>query len=159
MFDIEPRWNCLAAIEPFIDRGGERIRPSSDVEVPIVTIDEALQEAKLERVDLLNIDIEGGEEYILRQWSWHRYTPKAICVEIIGKPAAEIARSELTRFLAQKGMVFTSQLVCSVIYLHRDFLASRYPTDEAGGHFRRSCLELPALAAAGTPTEVERAET
>jgi hypothetical protein len=116
--------------------------------VPIVTIEQALEQAKLECVDLVNIDIEGGEEHILRHWPWARYTPKAICAEVIGKPAAEIAESELTRFLAQQGMVFTSQLVCSVIYLRRDFLASRYPRDDAGGHFRRACLGTAEAATA-----------
>jgi hypothetical protein len=47
-------------------------------------------------------------------------------VEIIGHPAAEIADCALTRYLAGQDMVFASQLVSSVIYLDRAFLAGRY---------------------------------
>lgn len=141
MFDVEPRWNCLSPTEPSARKDGLLVRPSSHRPVTIITIEEALERAKLERVDLVNMDIEGGEEYILRHWPWDRYTPKAICVEIVGKPAAEIATSELTRFLAEKGLVFASQLVCSVIYLERDFLATRYPTDPERTHFNRICLD------------------
>lgn len=140
MFDTEPRWNCLSPSEPVAQRDGQPVRPTSHVAVPIITIGEALRQADLERVDLINIDIEGGEEYILRHWPWERCTPKAICVEVVGKPAAEIATSELTRFLERKGMVFTSQLVCSVIYLECGFLATRYPTDLEETHFQRACL-------------------
>ncbi len=140
MFNIEPRWNCLAPTEPVVERGGEVIRPDAHHAVPVVPIADALARADLPHVDLINIDIEGGEEYILRHWPWDRYLPKAICVEIIGQPAAEIATAPLTRFLAEKGLVFTSQMVCSVIYFERNFLATRYPSDPSGTHFRRACL-------------------
>jgi FkbM family methyltransferase len=127
IFPDEPRWNCLAPAEPVNERDGQMFRPSRQIDVPVLTISEALAQANLERVDLLNLDIEGGEEYILRHWPWDRYVPKVICVEIIGKPAAEVAQSALTRFLAERGLVFASQLVCSVIYIERNFLATRYP--------------------------------
>ncbi len=141
MFVSEPRWNCLSSTEPIALKDGVPVRPTSHFSVRIVSIEEVLREAKLERVDLINIDIEGGEEYILRHWPWERFTPKAICVEIVGKPAAEVARTDLTRFLEQRGMVFTSQLVCSVIYADREFLATCYPTDPEGKHFQRGCLQ------------------
>jgi FkbM family methyltransferase len=127
IFDVEPRWNCLAADEPINHRDGRTFRPSGHREVPVVTITEALDQAHLPRVDLVNLDIEGGEEHILRQWPWQRFRPKAICVEIIGKPAAEVAGCALTGFLADQGMVFASQLISSVIYLDHDFIVGRYP--------------------------------
>jgi len=127
MFDDEPRWNCLASSVPTNHRDGRAFRPDRHIAVPTLTIAEALERANLPRVDLVNLDIEGGEEYILRQWPWQRYTPTAICVEIIGKPAAELAHSPLTEFLAERGLVFASQMISSVIYVEREFLASRYP--------------------------------
>ena len=127
MFRDEPRWNCLAASEPVNTRDGQTFRPDTRIEVPTMTIAEALERAKLPRVDLVNLDIEGGEEYILRHWPWDRCRPTAICVEIIGKPAAEVASLPLTRFLAGQGLVFASQLIASVIYVERDFLARAYP--------------------------------
>lgn len=145
MFDMEPRWNCLSPTEPVAEQHGRAFHPTSHAAIPVISIEEALDRASLPRIDLVNIDIEGGEDYILTHWPWTRYTPKAICVEIIGKPAAETARTELTRFLEQKGLIFTSQLVCSVIYMEREFLASRYPRDTTRSHFQRPCLQ-PALA-------------
>ncbi|MBV9247985.1 MAG: FkbM family methyltransferase [Acetobacteraceae bacterium] len=127
VFDEEPRWNCLAPSAPINMKDGRPVAPSSHTSVPVISIEDALNRVSLDHIDLVNIDIEGGEEYILRHWPWQRYTPKAICVEIIGEPAAEIASCSLTSFLAEHDMVFTSQLVCSVIYLQRDFLATRYP--------------------------------
>lgn len=127
MFDDEPRWNCLAPSPPVNTRDGREFRPTGRIEVPRLTIAEALLRAKLPRVDLVNLDIEGGEEHILRHWPWERFVPTAICVEIIGKPAVEVARLPLTQFLAERGLVFASQLVSSVIYLEAGFLAERYP--------------------------------
>ena len=138
MFD-EPRWNCLSPTEPIAYKDGVATRPTSRVTVPVISIEQALDRTGLDRVDLINIDIEGGEEHILRHWPWERYAPKAICVEVVGRPAAEVAEIALTRFLAQRGMVFASQLVCSVIYVEREFLRSCYPTDPEGTHFRREC--------------------
>jgi len=140
MFDDEPRWNCLSQAEPVAYRDGKPVRPSSHATVPVIPIEAALDRAGLDRVDLVNIDIEGGEEHILRHWPWERYTPKAICVEVVGRPAAEVAETGLTRFLAQRGMVFASQLVCSVIYVEREFLRGCYPADPEGRHFRREWL-------------------
>jgi FkbM family methyltransferase len=127
IFDNEPRWNCLASSAPINHRDGRTFRPDRHIAVPTLSISEALERANLPRVDLLNLDIEGGEEYILRQWPWQRYTPTAICVEIIGKPAAELATSALTAFLGERGLVFASQMISSVIYVEREFLFSRYP--------------------------------
>jgi FkbM family methyltransferase len=127
IFDHEPRWNCLAPSEPVNERDGKLFRPDRHIDVPVITIAEALERAALPRVDLVNLDIEGGEEYILRHWPWDRLKPTAICVEIIGKPAVENANTPLTRFLAECGLVFASQLVSSVIYIERGFLERRYP--------------------------------
>ncbi len=128
MFKDEPRWNCLAPTEPVNTRDGQQFRPDASIEVPTITIAEALLRARLPRVDLVNLDIEGGEEYILRHWPWDRFLPTAICVEIIGKPAVEVAQLPLTRFLAERGLVFASQLVSSAIYFERGFLARSYPS-------------------------------
>jgi FkbM family methyltransferase len=131
MFQGEERWNCLAAGEPVNERDGRQYRPTASVEVPVIPIAAALEQARLPHVDLVNLDIEGGEEHILRHWPWERYLPKAICVEIIGLPAAEVAGHPLTRFLAERGLIFASQLVSSVIYLERSFLAGCYPKAHA----------------------------
>jgi FkbM family methyltransferase len=137
MFDVEPRWNCLSPTEPMASKDGVPVRASSHIAVPIIKIEDAVRQAQLERVDFINIDIEGGEEHILRHWPWERFTPKVICVEVIGRPAAENATSELTRFLREKGMVFTSQLINSLIYVERGFLSTCYPSDPEGTHFHR----------------------
>lgn len=131
MFDHEPRWNCLATTPPLNFRDGQTFHPSRSIAVPTITIREALERASLPRVDLLNLDIEGGEEYILRHWPWDLHRPRAICVEIIGQPAAEIAALPLTAFLAEQGLVFASQMIASIIYVERAFLFSRYPRPNA----------------------------
>lgn len=152
IFDEEPRWNCLAAHEPTNQRDGRIFHPSRRVEVPVIGIAEALRKARLPRVDLVNLDIEGGEDFVLRSWPWQSHRPKVICVEIIGLPAAEVANCDLTRFLASQGMVFTSQLVSSVIYLDRAFLNGRYSrahtlTEEAEAAMPSAAPARPCAAA------------
>lgn len=127
IFDNDPLWNCLAPSAPVNERDGQLFRPDRRIAVPTITIAEALESAALPRVDLVNLDIEGAEEYVLRAWPWERVVPTAICVEIIGKPAVEVAHLPLTRFLAERGLVFASHLVSSAIYLERSFLARSYP--------------------------------
>lgn len=128
IFDNEPRWNCLAPDAPVNTRDGQTFAPTRHIAVPTLPIAEALAKARLPHVDLVNLDIEGGEEFILRQWPWGTLSPTVICVEIVGLPAAEVATHPLTAFLAQRGLVFASQLVSSVIYAERSFLQRRYPS-------------------------------
>jgi len=144
IFEQEPRWNCLSYTEPFVEKDGAVIRPTASRTVPVVSIEDAVRKQGFAQVDLINLDIEGGEEYILRNWPWDRYAPKVICVELVGMPAAEIADSPLTRFMASKQMVFTSQLLCSVIYVDRAFLPRLYPADTNHAHFRRLAAFTPA---------------
>jgi FkbM family methyltransferase len=127
MFEGEERWNCLAPSEPYNERGGRIFRPTGSCVVPVISISEALHRANLPQIDLLNLDIEGGEDHVLSTWPWDRYVPRAICVEIIGKPAAAVAHCALTCNLAARGLVFASQLVSSVIYLREDLAATAYP--------------------------------
>ena len=146
IFDTEPRWNCLAPSAPLNHRDGRVFRPDRHMAVPTLTIAAALEQANLPSVDLVNLDIEGGEEYILRHWPWQRYVPTAICVEIIGMPAAELAHTPLTAFLADHGLVFASQMISSVIYVERGFLASRYPKANMLEDAAAGAIQLPLPA-------------
>jgi hypothetical protein len=93
-FDAEPRWNCLAPREPINHRDGKVFRPDRRIEVPVLGIAEALEQAGLPHVDLVNLDIEGGEDYILRHWPWQRLRPKRFAwrSSVIPQPKSPTAR-------------------------------------------------------------------
>jgi FkbM family methyltransferase len=53
----------------------------SKVEVPVRTLDDLLDQAEFPRLDVLCIDVEGGEGEVLRGIDLKRWTPSVICVE------------------------------------------------------------------------------
>lgn len=50
-------------------------------QVPVVTLDSLLVEARIERVDFVSIDVEGTELDVLRGFSIERYRPQILLIE------------------------------------------------------------------------------
>lgn len=67
-----------AADQASKESGGERL---SERSVPTTTLDAALEQAGLERIDFLNMDIEGAEPAALRGFDVARYKPSLVCIE------------------------------------------------------------------------------
>ena len=66
------------AFFPGADTGIEEIR------VPTITLDELLERHGVEKIDLLSMDIEGGEAAALAGFDIERFRPELVCVE--GRP-------------------------------------------------------------------------
>lgn len=61
-----------------LEKAGARLRR---VEVPYMTMNDALREAGFERVDFASIDVEGGELDLLKGFDLQRYQPRVLIVE------------------------------------------------------------------------------
>jgi FkbM family methyltransferase len=68
-----------------------------------------------QHVDVLNIDVEGGELAVLRSNNWDAYAPDTIVLEVLDTPLATQARDPSISFLAEKGYVPVARLSNSVI--------------------------------------------
>jgi FkbM family methyltransferase len=58
--------------------GEERL---TQVDVPTITLNDLLDRAKVEKIDLISMDIEGAEPGALRGFDIERFAPELVCIE------------------------------------------------------------------------------
>ena len=96
--------------------------PSSVIQVETISIS-ALIKGYIgsTEVNLLNIDIEGGELDILKNFLEEKVYPWIICVEEIGKYAESIASDSPTyKLLKENSYLFMGRTFLSSIYVHQN---------------------------------------
>lgn len=71
-----------------------------------------------QRIDVLNIDVEGEDLSVLRSNDWGKYCPDVIIIEALDTPLASLHEHPAMVLLEDKGFVPTSRLFNSII-LHR----------------------------------------
>jgi FkbM family methyltransferase len=54
-------------------------------------------------IDFLTIDVEGLDLEILKSNDWNRFSPKVVLVEALDQGVEALQRSEMSRFLSEKG--------------------------------------------------------
>jgi FkbM family methyltransferase len=82
---------------PVVGPAGDEI-PSEEISVPTITLTELLDENGIERLDFLNLDIEGHEPQALAGLDIDRFKPELVCVE--AKPKN---REFLRQYFAEHG--------------------------------------------------------
>jgi len=112
----EPALNTFdaALAESYIQAGYEKqeikdiaTRPLSDI------LDEYLPPGM--KIDIMSIDVEGGEMGVLRSNNWEKYAPRYLVLEILDIPLSEIMRFPAIVFLRDRGYGIVSKLVQTVI--------------------------------------------
>jgi FkbM family methyltransferase len=84
---------------PVVGPAGDVI-PSEEIQVPTITLTQLLDHNEIEKIDLLNLDIEGHEPMALAGFDIDRFRPELVCVE--AKPQN---REFLKQYFADHGYV------------------------------------------------------
>lgn len=114
---VEGAWNSVnpQTVEILAERNIPIGRLRDSTIVRTTPISEILEEhVKGRKIDLLNIDVEGLDERILRSIDLRKYQPKIICIEM----DREQWQGTMESHLRQAGYSFYSQCVNSVIFRH-----------------------------------------
>lgn len=90
---------------PVIGPAGDEI-PSEQIQVPTITLTQLLERSGIEKIDLLNLDIEGHEPMALAGFDIERFEPELVCVEakpqnreFLGQYFAEHGYEQIERYL------------------------------------------------------------
>ncbi len=70
----------------------------------------------LNKINFLNIDVEGSDLEIIKSIDWENFQPNIISVEILSKHIEEINGSEIYKILKSNGYSMNSKLINSVIF-------------------------------------------
>ncbi len=100
----------------------QNIYSHSSIKIKKVSINNFIKnniKEKLNKVNFLNIDIEGGDLEIIQLIDWNILQPKVICVEIFTKNMNEIYESEIYNILKSNGYLMNSKMINSVIFIKK----------------------------------------
>ena len=112
--------------------------------MPVVTLAELCATHGLTTIDFLKVDVEGGEEDVLRGNDWTRYRPKVIVIEAVAPGSGEPAWQDWEPFLLDQGYRFGLFDTLNRFYVaqeHPDILA-RLPRERAPWQSVRHMYEI-----------------
>lgn len=100
------------------DRNKGRYYIQKNIKVKIEPLSKILEQhlSKETKIDFFTIDVEGLDLDVLHSNNWKIYRPEYILVEDIGFNFIEPQKSEIYRFLSEKGYVLISILKRTIIY-------------------------------------------
>lgn len=96
--------------------------PSSIIKTDTIRVSELVENyIGSKKINLLNIDIEGGEHDIVKDFMNFKIYPWIICVEEIGMYADSIIKkSEIYKILSKNSYLFVGRTFLTSIYVHSD---------------------------------------
>jgi len=101
--------------------------------MPVVTLARLCEQHRLDEIDFLKIDVEGGEADVLHGGDWRRYRPKVIVIEAVMPGSNEPAWQAWEPFLLAQGYRFALFDTLNRFYVaeeHPEVLA-RMPAERA----------------------------
>jgi FkbM family methyltransferase len=101
--------------------------------MPVVTLARLCDEHRLGEIDVLKIDVEGGEGDVLRGGDWRRHRPKVIVIEAVMPGSGEPAWGEWEPFLLDQGYRFALFDTLNRFYVAQEHPAilARLPSERA----------------------------
>ncbi len=70
-----------------------------------------------QRIDILNVDVEGHDLEVLKSNDWSQFRPRVIVVELLALGLEEMQKTDLYLFLSRQGYRLQSKLVNSAIFV------------------------------------------
>lgn len=92
--------------------------PTSIEKIEVKTLREILTENNVTKIDLLSIDVEGGEYEILKSNDWTRWKPEVIIVEQFISSVEEVIHSDIYCFLNEMGYYLGARISRNSIYIY-----------------------------------------
>ena len=85
--------------------------------VPCMSVSDLSKKIDLSKVDYLNIDIEGYDEQVIKDFDFDLSQPTVISIEDYSKTFEELTKSSITNFLNLKGYKLVGRVGPTSIFL------------------------------------------
>ena len=109
----------------------QKVKVNKIKEVDVVTLDKVLSFTDFEKINFLNIDVEGHELDVLKGFNFEKYRPEAINVEFLdlkmkklelkNNDLNNILNSDLYKYITSKNYHFVNWLHGDLIFVSNDF--------------------------------------
>lgn len=86
------------------------------ISMSVRKLDDVLEECGINKIDLLDIDVEGVDEEIILSFDWKRFLPTVVLVEI-KMPIEKIITSSIHKKLTAEGYTFKNYFVVTAMYV------------------------------------------
>lgn len=90
-----------------------------NVRVPAMSVNEILKKYEVTELDLLNIDIEGYDELIIKDFDFNLCIPKTIIIEDFSKDFNTLVKSDITTYLESKEYKLIGRVGWSSVFSFR----------------------------------------
>ena len=89
--------------------------------VPVKTLNSILEEHHIDKIDFLNIDIEGFDEKVVMSFDWKKYSPKCVLIEILRSGGIEnfIINSNIHKKMQEEGYNLVGFYTCTAFYVKK----------------------------------------
>lgn len=102
--------DLMSGIDVGLEEASWGWEPAYDIDVPARTLDSVLDEAGVEKVDLVSLDVEGYEVPVLRGFDIERFKPGALLLEVRDRDPDELRDVlpgyELRQWLSEQDALF-----------------------------------------------------
>jgi FkbM family methyltransferase len=112
--NVKRQINKSAAV--VVDETTVRVRPLSSM------LKESMKPGRI--IDLINIDVEGFDMQALQSNDWSLFSPRVLLIEDYAVAQEGLEKSEIYKFLTNRGYRFNSHNFDTSIYLHETFVDS-----------------------------------
>lgn len=87
-------------------------------ELKVRNINEILEEYNVEKIDFIDIDVEGLEEKIVCSFNWKKYRPKCVLIEFLGQRSIEdVLQTTIHKKMKSEGYLLKSYYTVTALYI------------------------------------------
>jgi len=105
----------------FVDSESNTVSATSTKVMKVRNINEILEEHKIEKIDFVDIDVEGFDERIVCTFNWKKYEPKCVLIEMLGQGSIEnVLQTSIHKKMKEEGYTLKSFYTVTALYCKID---------------------------------------
>ncbi|MCM1182626.1 MAG: FkbM family methyltransferase [Roseburia sp.] len=88
--------------------------------IKVRNINDILEEYHIEKIDFVDIDVEGFDERIVYSFNWKKYQPKCVLIELLGQNDIEaVLETSIHKKMREEGYALKSFYTVTALYIKK----------------------------------------
>ena len=90
-----------------------------EINIPQININKELMRRNIKRIDFLNLDVEGAELEIIKNFDFNNHSPTIIAIEIHGNNVQECLNKEEAKIILNNGYICVGSAVITFFFVKK----------------------------------------